>query len=180
MKTNRTSRLLPDRIRQILRRFHPLPEALLGYLFGILTAACTFSPTVVYAPLPMREALTEAISAELPFWIAAALLILFRPVSIGGKLLVFLKAAACGFAALSLLPSGYPSFGYFRYVCVSLLITALYACIIRQATDLRQSERKSPHTHTGAIHAIGDYLIRWLFYSGSAILLLPLKYFNGF
>lgn len=178
MKTKRTFSSL-DRMNALLRRWYPLPEAFVGYLFGILTALCSLDDlTALYRPLPLKEALPEALTAELPFWFAAALLALIRPVIAGGRLLVFLKAATCGYGALMLLSGGYPSFDYFRYVALSLLTTALYVCLIRQAADLFGNRQCPDKGKAGLL--ICDYLIRSLFYFGSALLLLPLKYFTGF
>lgn len=169
----------PGRLRALLRSFYPIPEALVGYLVGILAALPTLAdPTGLYYPLPMKEALTEAASAELPFWIAAALLAFIRPVALCGSLLVSFKAASCGFGAATLLLSGEPSLLYFRYVVVSLLVTAIYACLIRQAADSSAGDKRSGKAPSK--EKIGDYLLRWLFYSGSALLLIPLKYFTGF
>ncbi len=178
LKTKRTFSSL-DRLNALLRRWYPLPEAFIGYLFGILTALCSLDGlTALYRPLPLKEALPEALTAELPFWFAAALLALIRPVVAGGRLLVFLKAATCGHGALMLLSGSYPSFDYFRYVALSLLITALYLCLIRQAADLFDNRSRSDQGM--AWQSVCDYLIRSLFYFGSALLLLPLKYFTGF
>lgn len=176
MKSKHTAHPSLERLFSALRRFYPLPDALVGYLFGSFAAALSIdSPAVPYAPLPLNEAIIEALSAELPFWIAAALLVLIRPVVSAGRLLIFLKAACYGFGAEMLLPAAYPSFGYFRYVCISLLLTALYACPIRYAADTFGGNLQNPSKLT-----FGDYWVRWLFYAGSAVLLLPLKYFIGF
>lgn len=164
-----------ERLRRILRRFYPLPEALVGYLFGILIAARSIeSPAALYSPLPLKEALSDAISAELPFWFASALLVLIRPAVGSGRLLVFMKAACCGFGAELLLPWNYPAWDYFRCVCVSLMQIALYACPVRYAADRFGRGCQPP-----SALAVGDYWVRWLFYAGIAILLLPLKYFTG-
>lgn len=167
------------RLRSILRRFYPLPEAFLGYLFGILFAAVMMVGKAIlhYTPLPLPSALTDALAAELPFWFAAALLPFVRPQESVGKCLVFLKAACCGYGAERLLPSGYPSVGYFRYVCISMLMTALYSCSIRH-TVLRFDDHRTAD-RTLLRQRTVDCLTRWLFYAGSALLLLPLKYFIG-
>lgn len=169
----------PVRFGSFLRRFYPLPEALLGYLFGIFAAALSVGGVIsVYKPLPLREALPEALASELPFWVAAALLALIRPVLNGGRLLVFLKTACCGYGAELISRGSYPSLGYFQYVAVSLLIAALYTCLIRQAADSFANARLD--RKADAKLKICDYLVRSLFYSGTAFLLIPLKYFTGF
>lgn len=166
-------------LRRILDRFYPLPEAFLGYLFGILFAAVRMlgKPIPHYSVLPLASALTDALSAELPFWAAVALLPLFRPAKSVGKALIFLKAACCGYGAERLLPSSYPSAGYFGYVGISILTVALCACSIRHTVFLfdrhRTAENKRCRQPTAAC------LTRWLFYAGCALLLLPLKYFIG-
>lgn len=163
------------RLSARLNTLYPLPEALVGYLFGILFAALSIgSAPTVYEPLPMKDALTEAISAELPFLAAAALLVFLRPTAAAGKLLILIKAACCGFGAELILASAYPTAAYYRYVLASLVNVAVYICLVRQARDLFSARRPADR------RTVCDYLIRWLFYSGIALLLLPLKYFVGF
>lgn len=170
MKTVRASAF--KHLQSVLHRFYPLPEALLGYLFGVLTAALTVGAPVEYDPLPFRDALFAALAAELPFYVLSAILVLLRPTRQAGSVLVLLKGACCGFGAEHLLFCIRPLV-YFSYVVVSILQTALYACPIRCAAE-QLGDRKLSNG------AMVDYLLRWLFYSGCALLLTPLKYLNRF
>lgn len=163
---------VPMRLGGFFRRFYPLPEALFGYLLGILTAALSTDIPVGYNPLPLKDALAAALTAELPLCVLSAALLLFRPMRPIGALLVLFRSACCGYGAEHLLFST-NTFVYFGYIGVSVLQTALYACPIRYAVD-RMSGRALPK------NALLDYLLRWLFYSGCALLLTPLKYLSGF
>lgn len=156
------------RISGFFRRFYPLPEAFLGYLVGILTAALSVETPIEYDPLPLKDALSSAFTAEIPFYIFSAVLLLFRPMRQAGALLALLKSACCGFGAEHLLFSTRPSV-YFCYIGISILQTALYACPIRYAVNRLNERPLSKNT-------VLDYLLRWLFYSGCALLLFPLKF----
>lgn len=163
------------RLKSFLNRYYPLPHALFGYAFGILVAAFSSPETpAVYQPLPFKNALTDALSAELPFLAAAALPLILRSSVLVGKVHLFLRAACFGLGAMRLVPTAYPSIRYFQYVIVSLTLTALYTCLFRQATIIFENKRLS------AKQAALEYAARWLFYSGSVLLLLPFKYITGF
>lgn len=161
-----------ERLNGVLRRFYPIPEALIGYLFGIFFAAFTVGQPQTYLPLALGSALRQALAVELPLFFAAALLALIGPVRSVGGALIFIKSACYGFGAL-VLASDFPSFGYYRHVCVSIVQTALYACPLRHAADCFSSDRQSGRR--GAV----NYLLCWLFYTGCALLLLPLKFISG-
>lgn len=156
-----------------LRRFYPIPEALFGYLFGILFAALSAGEPMRYAALPLSDALPRALSAELPLLFAAALIALIRPVRVFGGALIFLKAAVYGFGAY-VLASEFPTPEYYRYVCVSILLTALYACPLRHAAECFSADRRYDR------RTVVNYLLCWLFYSGVALLVLPLRYAGSF
>ncbi len=162
-------------VRQTVSRCYPLPAALAGYACGILIAVqpgILPDPAGTYTALSLRDALSAALSSELPFWLAALFLALLRPARTAGGLLIAVKAACCGFAAERILIASPPSFSYFQYVVCSVLLLSLYACLIRQAVYFTRGSQTIPQA--------GEFLVQSLFYIGSALLLMPLRYITGF
>ncbi|MBQ7354669.1 MAG: hypothetical protein IJW62_04025 [Clostridia bacterium] len=159
-------------IRSGLRSADPLPVLAIGYLLGVLTAACasTLPLAASYAAPPsLLTATREAAVCELPIFLMTVLAGLTR-FSYLPRIPVFLRSLLWGYGGLRIFLTCGQSLSYFRYVLASGMTLLSLCCAARLASEL--AGKRSPPT--GA--HFSTYFGRCLFYWGIILLSIPLRF----
>ncbi|MBQ8287299.1 MAG: hypothetical protein IJX76_00825 [Clostridia bacterium] len=160
-------------LRRTLRLADPLPTLIVGYLFGLITAAGAVRSDFVgvsvaltaRSPLP---ALNAMLACELPI-VLAALFAGTTRFPILCKVPVFYRSLLWGFGSLCFYLSAGQSLLYFRYVLATGATLLPLCCLARLSSELASASQ------TPAGPRLFDHFGRCLFYLGLILLTLPLR-----